>query len=233
MSDNVDTNAIVYRALVASVARELTRPEIYEVAFIWLKGKGDISKYSPSEQNVCALELFASLECLGVFSFKNVSGLLEIAKTVHRNDLVKKIEAYKKKKGDNSYGTRYTKKRGSARSEERQHLEHTFEVMVTQMAFLEQQLGLLQSTLQKKTDSLLDEGMEIVQNSGSIVQELATNLTTVQKKFARRSRADSNASRCSDTSSKRSSGEMESAVGSFPLKESDQNSSEKSIFVIF
>lgn len=228
MSDNVDINTIAYRALVASIARELTRQQIYEVAFIWLKGKGDISKYSTSEQNVCALELFASLECLGRFSFKNVSGLLEIAKSINRNDLVKKIEAYKKKKGDNSYGTRYVKKKDSTRSEERQHLEQTFEVMVTQMAFLEQQLSLLQSTLQKKTDSLLDEGMEIVQNSGAIVQELATNLTTVQKKFARRSRTDSSASRGSDTS-KRSSGEMETAVGSFPLKESDQNSSK--IFV--
>ena len=45
MSDNLDTNAIVYRALVASIAKELTWEEIYEVAFIWLKGNGDISKY--------------------------------------------------------------------------------------------------------------------------------------------------------------------------------------------
>ena len=35
LSDNVDRNTIVYRALVASIAKELTWNEIYEVAFIW------------------------------------------------------------------------------------------------------------------------------------------------------------------------------------------------------
>ena len=224
----VGTNAIVYRAFVASIAKELTQEEIYEVAYIWLNGEREISKY---RQKGCGLELFARLECLGLFSLKNTDGLLEIVKYINRNDLVKKIETYKKKqkKGDNSYGTRFTKKRDSTHSEKRHHLEQTFEVMVTQMAFLEQQLSLLQSTLQKKTDSLLDEGMEIVQNSGAIVQELATNLTTIQKKFARRSRTDSSASRGNDTSSKRSSGEMESAVGSFQVKESDKNLSEISM----
>ena len=209
MSDNLDTNAIVYRALVASIAKELTWEEIYEVAFIWLNGKGDISKYSPSEKG-CGLELFARLECLGLFSLKNADGLLEIVKSINRYDLVKRIETYKKKqkKGDNSYhGTKCTKKSDSKRSEKRQRLEQTFEVMVTQMAFLEQQLSLLQSTLQ---ENLLDEGMEIVEHSGAIMQQLATNLTTLQEKFV------------SHGSSKRSGGEMKSAATS---KEGDENSS--------
>ena len=205
MSDNVDTNSIVYRALVASVANELTSKEIYQVAYVWLKGNGDISKYSPSEKT-CGLELFACLECLGLFSSKNTDGLLEILKSINRNDLAKKIETYKKKqkKGENIYETKCTKKRDSTRSKERQHLEQTFEVMVTQMAFLEQQLSLLQSTLQ---ENLLDEGMVIVQHSGAIMQQLATNLATVQEKFA------------SHRSSKRSSRRTASS------KKSDQNSS--------
>ena len=208
MSDNLDTNRIAYRALVASVANELTSKEIYQVAYVWLKGNGDISKYSPSEKG-CGLELFACLECLGRFSFKNTDGLLDIVKSIKRNDLVKKIETYKKKekKGENSYGTKCTKKRDSTRSEERQCLEQTFEVMVAQMAFLEQQLSLLQNTLQ---ENLLDEGMVIVQHSGAIMHQLATNLTKVQEKFARH------------RSSKRSSGEKESAASS---KKSDKNSS--------
>ena len=126
-------------------------------------------------------------------------------KSINRIDLVKRIETYKKKqkKGDNSYhGTKCTKKSDS--SEKRQRLEQTFEVMVTQMAFLEQQLSLLQSTLQ---ENLLDEGMEIVQHSGTIMQQLATNLTTLQEKFS------------SHRNSKRSGGEMKSTATS------DQNSS--------
>ena len=224
-----DTNAIVYRALVASIAKKLTCEEIYEVAFIWLKGKRDISNYmySTSEKG-CGLELFADLECLGLFSFKNIDGLLEIVKSIKRNDLVKRIETYKKKqkKGDNSYGTRCTKERDLTHSEERQHLEQSFKFIVIQMASLEQQLSLLQSTLQ---ENLMDKGMEILQHSGAIMQELATNLTTEQKKFARRSRTDSSASRGKDTSSKRSSREMKSTVVSFPLKESHQNLSEISV----
>ena len=206
MSDNVDTNGIAYRALIVSIAKELTSEEIYEVAFIWLKGKGDISKYSTSE--ACGLKLFARLECLGRFSFNNTDGLLDIVKSINRYDLVKRIETYKKnqRKGENCYGTRCTKKRDSTRSEERQRLEQSFEVMVTQMAVLEQQLSLLQSTLQ---ENLLDEGMVIVQHSGDIMQQLATNLTTLQEKFAS------------------SSGERKSAASS---KKRDQNSSK--FFVI-
>ena len=211
MADNVDTSTIVYRALVASIARQLSDEEIYEVAYVWLQGKGDISRYNPSGKG-CGLELFARLECLGLFSSKNTDGLLEIVKSINRNDLVKKIQTYKKKqkKGEkNSYGTRCTENKDSTLSEERQRLEHSFEVMVTQMAVLEQQLSLLQITLQ---DNLLDEGMVIVQHSGDIMQQLATSLTKVQEKF---------------TSSKRSSGERESAASS---KKSDRNSSK--FFVI-
>lgn len=180
---SVDTNRLAYRKLVGAIAKELTREEIYYVAFLFLDGKGDISKYSVSEQNVCGLELFACLEGLGVFSFKNIDGLLQVVKSLNRNDLVEKIEAYKKKqkKGDNSYEAKCTKKRDSTRSERRQYLEETFELMVTQMVCLEQQLSLLQGTLQ---ENQLDEGMVIAQNSGVIMKQLATTLTKAQKKFA-------------------------------------------------
>ena len=206
------SDRIAYRALVASIVKELTWEEIYEVAFIWLKGKGDISKYSPSEKG-CGLELFARMECLGLFSFENIDGLLEIVKSINRYDLVKKIETYKKKrkKSEKSYGTKCTKKRDSTHdSEERQRLEQSFEVMVTQVTFLEQQLSLLQLTLQ---ENHLDVGMEIVQHSGATMQQLATRLTTFQEKFA------------SHRSSKHSSGEMKSTATS------KQNSSKS--FVIF
>ena len=227
MSDNVDRRAIEYRALVASFSKKLTAEEIYHVAYVWLTGKEDSSKYSPSiNPSVCGLELLAKLERRGIFSRKKIEGLVEIAKKLNRYDLVDEVNGYKKKKGE-SYGTRYARTKVSPRSEERQYFERTFDVMVTQMAVLEQQLSLLQTTLQQRTDDeLLDEGMEIIQNSGTIARNLASNLTTVHKKLAHRPRADSSASGSSDASSKRSSGEMESTISTFPLAETDQDSSE-------
>lgn len=201
MSDNVDRHAIEYRALVASFSKELTAEETYHAAYIWLTGKEDTSKYSPSSNsNVCGLEIFAKLERHGIFSRQKIEGLVEIAKRLNRYDLVDKVNAYKKKKGE-SYGTRYAKTKASTRSEERQYFEQTFEVMVTQMAVLEQQLSLLQTILRQKTDiELLDEGMDIIEKSGTTVHELASKLSTVKNKLGRRSRADSASSRSSDSS---------------------------------
>ena len=143
---------------------------------------------------------------------------MEIAKKINRYDLVEKVEEHKRKKGA-SDGIRYTKK--NVRSEERQELEKTLTVMVTQMTFLQQQLSLLESTLQMKDGyDLLDEGMEIVHHSSDIVLELASNLDTVHKKLARRSRADSTASGSSD-GSKRNSGEMENLA--VPLPATSEN----------
>ena len=196
MSDN----AIEYRALVASFSQQLTAEETYHVAYIWLTGKEDTSKYSPSSNpNVCGLEIFAKLERHGIFSRHKIEGLVEIAKNLNRYDLVEKVNAYKKKKGE-SYGTRYAKTKASTRSEERQHFEQTFEVMVTQMAVLEQQLSLLQTILRQKTDiELLDEGMDVIEKSGTTAHELASKLSTVKNKLARRSRADSASSRSRDS----------------------------------
>ena len=75
------------------------------------------------------------------------------------------------------------------------------------MAVLEQHISLLQRTLQKTDVELIDEGLEIVHNSGSIAQALATNLNQAHKKLARRSRADSSTSGSSD-GSRRSSREV-------------------------
>ena len=217
MSDNIDLHALEYRTLVASIARQLTAEEIFEVAFIWLSKKEDVSKYSPScKPRICGLEVFAKLECYGIYSRSKITGLVDIVKRVNRYDLVKKVEAFAKKKGS-SYGTRYKKKDASSTSEERRQLVSTFENMVRQMADLEQHISALQLTLQKSDDAVLvDEGMEIVKNSGDIAQCLASKLSEVKKKLARRSRADSSASGSSSGSSRRSSAEISEIV---PVKE--------------
>ena len=56
-----------------SFANGLTKEEVYQVAYIWLKGTEDISKYEPSEQSSeCGLKLLVKLECLKVFSRKDM-----------------------------------------------------------------------------------------------------------------------------------------------------------------
>ena len=49
MSDNIDFHVLDYRSLVVSFGRELTSEEVYEVAYMWLSKKGDVSKYKQDQ----------------------------------------------------------------------------------------------------------------------------------------------------------------------------------------
>ena len=208
MSDNSDFLATIeFRDFVANFAEQLAAEEVYEVAYVWLQKRGDVEKFSPSccdKQKACGLELFAKLECSGVFSRKDVSRLREIAKRINRTDLVKSVDAYAKetKKKRKTNETKCTKKKDS---EERQELENTFETLVVQMAVLEQHISLLQKMLcQQKTDvELRDEGLEIIEHSSEIAQKLALKLSQVHKNLASRSRTNSSSSGSSDSNSSR------------------------------
>ena len=224
MSDICDFLATVeFRDFIASFAKELAAEEVYQVAYVWLQKRGDVDLFSPScKPNACGLELFAKLECSGVFSRKDLSGLRDIAKRINRSDLVEKVDAFTK--GAISKKKRRTSEKKCLQkksSEERQELERTFESMVVQMAVLEQHISLLQRTLcQQKTDSeLMDEGLEIIEHSSEIAQNLALKLSQVQKRLANRSRTNSSASGSSDGSNSRpSSGGEVSQVESAPCK---------------
>ena len=91
----------------------------------------------------CGLELFAKLECSGVFSTK---GLRDIAKRINRSNLVEKVDAFMKDASKKKRRTSEKKFLQKKSSEERQELEITFELMVVQIAVLEQHISLLQST---------------------------------------------------------------------------------------
>lgn len=165
MSDDLDPAcqaAIEYRAFVVAFVKELSAEEIYEIAFIWLRGRGDCSVYKPSSKSrSCGLELFATLEYFGTFSRKNIDGLINIAKRINRYDLVDRVSDFKKK--SKNYLTKTTKKIISSASEERRELKFTFEKMVVDAAVLEKYISLLQDILQSSDDThVLDEGTEIV-----------------------------------------------------------------------
>ncbi|CAI8027250.1 hypothetical protein GBAR_LOCUS15595, partial [Geodia barretti] len=154
--------------IIASFAKELAAEEVYHVAYVWLQKRGDVDLFLPScKPKVCGLELFAKLECSGVFSRKDLSGLRDIAKRINRSDLVEKVDAFTKdaisKKKRRTSEKKCLQKKSS---EERQELERTFESMVVQMTVLEKHISLLQRTLcQQKTDfELMDEGQEIIEH---------------------------------------------------------------------
>ena len=227
-SNTLDSLAIEFRAFLVTFTDLLTAEEVYKVAFILLKDKVDVSIYAPSSTpQICALELFWRLECYGVFSWKNIGGLIDIAKKIKRKDLVNKVKEFTKNKGE-KYGTRYTKK-GS--SEERQRLEKTLESMVTEMTVLEQHISMLQKTLQESDDAnIVDEGLVIVESSACIAKRLVLELSQVQEKLVvSRSRSGSSGSSTSVTSgssndsSRRNSREVSEAV--YPLPETSQYTS--------
>ena len=220
MSDNCDFLApIEFRDFIASFANELAAEEVYHVAYVWLQKRGDVDLFLPScKPKACGLELFAKLECSGVFSIKDLSGLREIAKRINRSDLVEKVDAFTKDASKKKRRTSEKKCQQKKSSEERQELERTFESMVVQMVVLEQHISLLQRTLcQQITDSeLMDEGLEIIEHSSEIAQNLALNLSQVQKRLANRSRTNSSASGSSD--GRPSSGGEVSHMESAPCK---------------
>ena len=123
-----------------------------------------------------------------MFSQKDAKNLGEIAKDVKRQDLVKKVEDYRKNAPS---AVRYTRKKPQGLpSEERQQLEETFEMMVTQFAVLEQHVSLLQRAL----DGEQDEALEVLRVTGLVVQDMGCKLSDVHKRLACRTGASSNSS---------------------------------------
>ena len=184
-----DTQAITYRRLVASLARELSAEEVEQVAYIRLTGKESTSKYSSSHPNATGIALLATLERLGMFSQENAEGLVDIAKDIKRHDLVKKIEDYRKNK--KSAGKCAKKKKRGLPSEEQKQLEETFEMMVTQFSVLEQHVSLLQRALDGEQE---EEALEVLRGTAVVVQGMGSKLSEAHERLARRSPDSSNSS---------------------------------------
>ena len=183
-----NTQAIAYRRMVASLARQLSAEEVKVIAFIRLAGVESVCKYSSNPPTASGLDLLATLERLGMFSQKNPKGLVDIAKDVNRHDLVEKVEDYRR---NTSSAVKYTrKKRRDLPSEERQQLEEAFELMVTQFAVLEQNVTLVQRALNEEQD----DALEVLRHTAVVVKEMGSKLSDAHKRLARRSCASSNSS---------------------------------------
>ena len=149
------------------------------MAYIRLTDSQRSGKYNAKEPSATGLNLLATLERLGVFSLHNINGLLEIAKDVCRQDLVDKVEEYKKR----SHGVSQARKKLRRPPREDQgHLEQTFEMMVTKLAALERHVSLLQRTLDGEND-MRDESLELLCNTEKIVQDLASKVHEAHQKL--------------------------------------------------
>lgn len=180
MTDKFHT--IEYRRLVASIASQLSTEEVERIVFV-RSFESDLTTKSES-----ALNLLAALECKGEFSHQNVDGLVEIVKDVNRYDLMEQIEAYKKNRAlaKKAVGKGKPWKLGRTKqlstSEERRHLEETFEMMVTRFTFLEQQMSLIPRVLEGEGD-IQDEGTMILHSMKHAAEELAFKLDKTYEYF--------------------------------------------------
>ena len=177
MSDGIE-----YRRMVGSIARKLSAKERHQIAYI--------NSIDPME-NVTGIDLLARLEWLGVFSQKNIDGLLDTAKIINRFDLVDDINHYRKKaKTSNLKQGKKTPQKGTTLSAERQELEDTLEMLVNNTAVLEQHLSMLKRTLDGEGDPE-DEGIEIVRHIRESAHGLASDLHAAHEKLARQTRSNS------------------------------------------
>ena len=179
-----DIQAIEYRRLVSCLAASLSAEEVERVAYIRLTDTQSPDKYNAKEPGATGLNLLATLERLGVFSLQKVDGLLEIAKDVCRCDLMRQRCLSLRRQP----------------SEEQQHLEQIFEMMVAKLAALEQHVSLLQRTLDGEND-MRDESLELLRNTENIVQDLALKLQGARQKLNSRSLTSSTSSSGSDVAS--------------------------------
>ena len=177
---------IEYRRLVSSVAAHLSPEEVERIAFIRLTGlestKHDASE--PMEPNASAISILATLERQGVFSARNIDGLMEIAKDVNRHDLMRKIETYKKTRSQavKCGKSKAWKTAEKQPSKERKQLEEMYEMIVTRFAFLEQQVSLIPRLLDGEGD-LRDEGTMILRSVKHVAEELATRVNEAHEQF--------------------------------------------------
>ena len=190
MSDTLQ--AIEYRRLVASVASHLSPEEVERILFI-RREKLETLHVSGDKDTASALYTLAALERQGEFSLHNIDGLTEIAKDVNRHDLVRMIDGYKKTRTSAKKPSKirtpklfrksYYGGSSSARSSrERSHLEATYEMMVTRLTFLEQQMSLIPRLLEGEGD-IQDEGAVILTSLKCASEELATRLADAYEYF--------------------------------------------------
>ena len=176
-------NLVSYRRFVSDFANKLEAGETKRIAYI----------RTGSTENGAdgAFHLLLKLERQNVFSFKNPSGLIEVAKDVGREDLVQSVKEYVEthRRPMQRSSKHVEKKPVPILSKERQHLENVHDAFVSKCVDLE-------SEFQKtwKDTVTKEEGLKLLKKGQTIVQNLLDNFKIGEKELKGLSRYSSGSS---------------------------------------
>ena len=161
-----------YRRFISSFASKLEAGEAEQIAYIRTgseKNSGDN-----------AFRLLLKLERLNVFSFENPSGLIEVARDVKREDLVKSVKEYvETHPRPKQRSSKHVKKRPvPIPSEERQHLENVHDSFVSKCVDFE-------SEFQKswKDTVTKEEGLKFLKKGQTIAKDLLSEMKIGENKL--------------------------------------------------
>ena len=193
---------IAYRRFVASFARQLSAEEVEQIAFIRIAGKENVAKYNAENPSVrSGHHLLLKLEHLGVFSLNNLSGLVEIAKDVERNDLNKKVEEFteaRRRSTEHSAKPAVKKRKPRAiQSEEYQRLEEIHHILSTKCVDLEKHATKVGKALKGATIAP-EEASRLLRASEDMAEDLLSSLRGNARE--KRSHSSSSCSNGSDSS---------------------------------
>ena len=112
-----------------------------------------------------------TLKNMGIFSWTELDGLINIMRCLNRYDLVEKVELFIKEEGKAGR----TKIMASSDKGERETFEQIYEKMVMCTMELEQQIRELRTVL-RQPELVVYEGLEVVQKTEAVARSLITDL---------------------------------------------------------
>ena len=197
---SLSTNTAYYlsfRQLIYNFSQKLSKEERQAIVYIRL--------YECREQyrDASTLNVLSKLEMCGVFSPSDPAGLIDVAKDIHRSDLVNLVKDYiksqrskeKKAKAKNASAVEDTSLHSESSDEEMPQLRATLEVMLSQASVLAQQVNILQRAIVLKERQTAAEASK---EAGRAVKELAEHLRKVQEALERRTSPRSSTSYSSE-----------------------------------
>ena len=177
-------NHLAFRQLIYNFSQKLSRKECQAIVYIRL--------YECREQyrDASKLDVLSKLEMCGVFSPSNSAGLIDVAKDIHRSDLVNLVKDYiksqrskeKKAKTKNTTTVEDTGFHSESSDEEMTQLRATAEVALSQASVLAQQVDILQRAIVSKQRQTAAEANR---KAGRAVKELAEHLRKVSEALER------------------------------------------------
>ena len=175
---------LAFRQLIYNFSQKLSKEDCQAIVYIRL--------YECREQyrDASKLDVLSKLEMCGVFSPSNSAGLIDVAKDIHRSDLVNLVKDYiksqrskeKKAKTKNTTTVEDTGFHSESSDEEMTQLRATAEVTLSQASVLAQQVDILQRAIVSKQRQTAAEANK---KAGRAVKELAEHLRKVSEALER------------------------------------------------